>query len=172
MKVSLNTTDFVIVNDTVAFNITVTNTGDCVLGNVTVTEIFDANEFEFIRFVGPDWSSDDNIIFKYTKDLEVNGNATFTVYFKALVNGTLVNNVTARSNVTNYTNDTANVTVYSPNMAVQKVTLDNVVFVNNTVRFMIVVTNTGDCDLHNVTVTEIFNSKELEFNDMVDVTGK
>ena len=90
-KVSLNVTDFVIVNDTVAFNITVTNTGDCVLGNVTVAEVFNDGEFEFIRFAGADWSSEDNIIFKYANDLEVNGSATFTIFFKALTNGTLVN---------------------------------------------------------------------------------
>ena len=88
------------------------------------------------------------------------------------MNGTLTNTVNVTSNETD--NKTGNNTtdVYKPNMTVQKVTLDNVVFVNNTVRFMIVVTNTGDCDLHNVTVTEIFNSKELEFKDIVDGSGK
>ncbi|WP_133241925.1 right-handed parallel beta-helix repeat-containing protein, partial [Methanobrevibacter thaueri] len=153
VKVSLNITDFVVVNDTVAFNITVTNTGDCVLGNVTVTEFFKPSEFRFIRFVGADWSSEDNVTFKYLKPLGLNGNATFTVYFQALTNGTLVNNVTAKSNVTNDTNDTANVTVYSPNMTVVKVSLNitDFVVVNDTVAFNITVTNTGDCVLGNVT---------------------
>ena len=82
-KVSLNTTGFVIVNDTVAFNITVTNTGDCVLGDVNVTEAYNRNEFRFIRFVGADWTTTDNITFKYGKDLAVGGNATFTIYFTA-----------------------------------------------------------------------------------------
>ncbi len=164
-KVSLNVTDFVIVNDTVAFNITVTNTGDCVLGKVNVTEVFKADEFEFIRFVGKDWTSTDNKIFVYNNDLAVGANATFTVYFKTLINGTLVNNVTARSNVTNNTNDTANVTVYNPNMTVEKVSLNttDLVLVNDTVAFNITVTNTGDCVLGKVNVTEVFKADEFEF---------
>jgi len=164
-KVSLNITDFVIVNNTVAFNITVFNKGDCTLGNVNVTEAFNADEFEFIRFVGADWKSEDNKTFVYTKDLAVGGNATFTVYFKALTNGTLVNNVTARSNVTNDTNDTANVTVYNPNMTVEKVSLNatDFIIVNDTVAFNITVFNTGDCDLHNVTVSDVFDSDEFTF---------
>ena len=165
-KVSLNVTDFVIVNDTVAFNITVTSTGDCVLGNVNVTEVFNDSEFKYLGFVGADWSvSQDNKTFFYGNDLGVGANATFTVYFKALVNGTLVNNVTARSNVTNDTNDTANVTVYSPNMTVEKVSLNitDFVVVNDTVAFNITVTNTGDCVLGNVNVTEVFDANEFEY---------
>ncbi|WP_330009547.1 right-handed parallel beta-helix repeat-containing protein, partial [Methanobrevibacter sp.] len=166
VKVSLNVTDFVIVNDTVAFNITVTNTGDCTLGKVNVTEQFNADEFKFIKIVGADWTpSDDNMTFFYGNDLVKGGNATFTIYFKALTNGTLVNNVTARSNVTNDTNSSANVTVYNPNMTVEKVSLNitDFVIVNNTVAFNITVTNTGDCTLGKVNVTEQFNADEFEF---------
>ncbi|WP_133241964.1 DUF7507 domain-containing protein, partial [Methanobrevibacter thaueri] len=167
VKVSLNITDFVVVNDTVAFNITVTNTGDCVLGNVTVTEFFKPSEFRFIRFVGADWSSDDNVTFKYLKPLGLNGNATFTVYFQALTNGTLVNNVTAKSNVTNETNSSANVTVANPGLGVVKVSLNvtDFVVVNDTVAFNITVTNKGSSDLHNVTVTESYIPAELTYKD-------
>ncbi|MBE6490484.1 MAG: DUF11 domain-containing protein [Methanobrevibacter sp.] len=163
-KVSLNITDFVIVNNTVAFNITVTNTGDCTLGKVNVTEQFNADEFEFIKIVGADWTpSDDNMTFFYGKDLVKGANATFTIYFKALTNGTLVNNVTARSNVTNDTNDTANVTVHNPDVDVQKLRLNETVYIGNNTYFIIVVTNTGDCDLHNVTIVEKFNTDEFEY---------
>jgi len=57
-------------------------------------------------------------------------------------------------------------------MTVEKVTIDKVVFVNNTVSFVIVVSNTGDCDLHDITVTEDFNTNELRYEDIVDSTGK
>ena len=57
-------------------------------------------------------------------------------------------------------------------MSVVKVTLDNGVFVNNTVRFLIVVTNTGDCNLTDVKVTEIFNQDELRYESIVDSTGR
>ena len=46
--------------------------------------------------------------------------AEFTVYFNVLANGTLVNNVSATSNLTNETNNTNNTTAYKPNMTVQK----------------------------------------------------
>ncbi|MBE6498099.1 MAG: DUF11 domain-containing protein, partial [Methanobrevibacter sp.] len=169
-KVSLNVTDFVIVNDTVAFNITVINTGDCDLGNVTVTEIFDDGELSYIDHSDKAVWVKSGDVFTYQGTLVKGGNATFTVYFKALTNGTLVNNVTARSNVTNDTNDTANVTVYSPNMTVEKVSLNvtDFVIVNDTVAFNITVINTGDCDLGNVTVTEIFDDGELSYIDHSD----
>ena len=153
-KVCLNVSDFVVVNDVVVFNVTVTNVGDCTLGNVNVSEQFDAGEFKFIRFIGENWSTKDNITFVYGNDLVKGGNATFTVYFKALTNGTLVNNVTARSNMTGDVNGTDKVTVYSPNMSVSKLTLNNTVRVDDQVVFTVVVTNTGDCDLGNISVVE------------------
>ena len=155
-KVCLNVSDFVVVNDVVAFNVTVTNVGDCTLGNVNVSEQFDAGEFKFIRFIGGNWSTKDNITFVYGNDLVKGGNATFTVYFKALTNGTLVNNVTARSNMTGDVNGTDKVTVYSPNMSVSKLTLNNTVRVDDQVVFTVVVTNTGDCDLGNISVAWSF----------------
>ena len=153
-KVCLNVSDFVVVNDVVVFNVTVTNVGDCTLGNVNVSEQFDAGEFKFIRFIGENWSTKDNITFVYGNDLVKGGNATFTVYFKALTNGTLVNNVTARSNMAGDVNGTDKVTVYSPNMSVSKLTLNNTVRVDDQVVFTVVVTNTGDCDLGNISVVE------------------
>ena len=117
-KVSLNGTDFVVINDTVAFNITVVNTGDCDLHNVTVTDVYSGSELVYVDH------SDKSVWIKsgdvYTYGTLAKGaNATFTIWFTALTNGTLVNNVTAKSNETNDTNDTANVTVYSPNMTVE-----------------------------------------------------
>lgn len=170
-KVSLNATDFVVVNDTVAFNITVTNTGDCILGNVNVTEVYKDDEFEYITLVGENWTTNDNVVFVYGKDLAVGANATFTVYFKALTNGTLINNVTARSNVTNDTNSTNNVTVYRPNMTVEKISNNKTVRVGEMTSFTIVVKNTGDCNLTGVYVID--NGAEgLKYDHTVDESGK
>ncbi|WP_295589125.1 hypothetical protein [uncultured Methanobrevibacter sp.] len=91
----------------------------------------------------------------FTGNLTVGESANFTVVFTALVNGTLVNQVNASSNETDNKTGNNTTTVYKPNMTVEKVTLDNGVFVNNTVRFVIVVTNTGDCNLSDVKVTEV-----------------
>ncbi|WP_405267932.1 right-handed parallel beta-helix repeat-containing protein, partial [Methanobrevibacter sp.] len=165
-KVSLNGTDFVIVNDTVAFNITVFNTGGCDLHNVNVTDVFSAGDFTFVGYSeDKGWTRvGESFVFTYGT-LAKGENTTFTVWFMTLTNGTLPNNVTARSNETNDTNDTANVTVYSPNMTVEKVSLNGTDFiiVNDTVAFNITVNNTGDCNLYNVTVDELFNSTELEY---------
>ncbi len=99
-------------------------------------------------------SSSDNVVFVYNNDLAVGANATFTVYFKALTNGTLINNVTAKSNVTNETNSTNNVTVYTPNMTVEKITVNRTVIIGENVIFTIIVNNTGECNLTGVFVEE------------------
>ena len=163
-KVSLNASDIVYVNNTVAFNITVRNTGDCNLTNVTVVEGYKTSEFAYLNHSNKDVWNKSGDVFTYQGTLLKGENLTFTVWFKALTNGTLVNNVTAKSNKTNETNSSANVTVYLPNMTVVKVSLNTShVNVNETVAFNITVTNTGDCDLTNVVVTEFFNSTELEY---------
>ena len=167
-KVSLNVTDLVIVNNVVAFNITVTNTGDCVLGNVNVTEQFKSNEFEFIKFEGANWSSTDNVTFVYGLNLSEGANATFTIWLKALTNGTLVNNVSARSNLTNETNSTANVTVYiNPDMSVEKISLNKTVELGDLVSFVIIVKNTGDCNLTGVYVIDEYYTQGLVLDHMV-----
>ena len=77
-----------------------------------------------------------------------------------------MNNVTAKSNETNETNDTDDVRVYNPNMTVEKLTYEEVVYVGDIAIFTIFVKNTGDCELHNVTVTETWFSSGLEYNDV------
>ncbi|WP_458404733.1 right-handed parallel beta-helix repeat-containing protein [Methanobrevibacter sp.] len=152
-KVSLNSTDFLVVGDTVYFNVTVRNTGDCDLHNVTVDDVFNGTELTYLNFTGAGWTKTGDYSF-YLGDLAKGANSTFEIWFTANVNGTLVNNVTAKSNETNETNDTEEVPVHNPNMTVQKVTLDKEVYVGNTTRFTIVVENTGDCVLDNVYVVD------------------
>ncbi len=162
-KIALNNT--VYVGNETFFTIVVRNVGDCDLSNVTVTEIFNSSEFESLRLVVANGWSMDGMVFTYGDVLANGSSANFTVGLTTKVNGTLVNNVTAKSNVTDPVNGTANVTVYQPNMTVVKVSLNvtDFVIVNDTVAFNITVTNTGDCDLGNVTVTEIFDDGELTY---------
>ena len=170
-KVTLD--DGVFVNNTVRFVIVVTNTGDCNLTDVKVTEIFNSEELKYESIVDSTgrWSKSGDFVFDYDGNLTVGESANFTVVFTALVNGTLVNQVNVSSNGTNKTGNNTT-TVYKPDMDVVKVTLDDGVFVNNTVRFVIVVTNTGDCNLTDVKVTEIFNQDELRYESIVDSTGR
>ncbi|MBR6993452.1 MAG: DUF11 domain-containing protein, partial [Methanobrevibacter sp.] len=164
----------VFVNNTVRFVIVVTNTGDCNLSDVKVTEDFNPAELKYESIVDSTgkWSKSSDYVFVYDGNLTVGESANFTIVFTALVNGTLENQVNASSNETDNKTGNNTTTVYKPNMTVEKVTLDNGVFVNNTVRFVIVVTNTGDCNLTDVKVTEDFDSAELRYESIVDSTGK
>ncbi|AMD18401.1 hypothetical protein TL18_10510 [Methanobrevibacter sp. YE315] len=153
VKVSLNTTN-VNVNETVAFNITVTNTGDCNLTNVTVTELFNSTELKYLKATGEGWTNSSNV-FTYGPTLVNGTNATFTIWFKVLTNGTLVNNVTAKSNRTNETNDTANVTV-DPicDLVINKTVNASVINLNESVSWTINVTNLGPSVAKDVVVTD------------------
>ena len=53
-------------------------------------------------------------------------------------------------------------------MTVQKITIDQVVYVGNTTSFRIVVTNTGDCNLSDVVVTDVDFSAGLVYADKYD----
>ena len=151
-KVTLNKT--VIIGDSVYFMVVVTNNGDCALGNVTVSEIYNSTELNSITLVdNKNWTQKGNV-FTYNGVLAPGKSANFTVWFKTLVNGTVVNTVNASSNVTGNKSANNNTTVFKPNMSVQKITVNKTVRVGEKVIFTIVVTNTGDCDLGNITVVE------------------
>ena len=154
-KVALNKSAYV--GDVIAFDIVVRNTGDCDLGDVTVSEIYNSDELSFIGYSDDAlWIRSGNV-FVYQGVLGVGEDSVFTVWFKALTNGTLVNNVTARSNVTDETPGNNTTTVYNPDMKVEKISLNKTVYVGSETSFTIVVTNTGDCDLSDIKVVEKFD---------------
>ena len=154
-KVALNKSAYV--GDVIAFDIVVRNTGDCDLGDVTVSEIYNSDELSFIGYSDDAlWIRSGNV-FVYQGVLGVGEDSVFTVWFKALTNGTLVNNVTAKSNVTDETPGNNTTTVYNPDMKVEKISLNKTVYVGSETSFTIVVTNTGDCDLSDIKVVEKFD---------------
>ena len=286
-KIYLNTTDFIKVNDTVAFNITVNNTGDKPLVNITLHEIYNSDELEYIchsdnttwiknnntftYYQDPDVGDIivydiylentgecnlENIVFsnvynpnqlefvkcanadlikdgetflyidelraKKTKTLSlffkilekdldldemtptivnyklsednywnpiipglsierqyqgrfpainVGETKTFTIWFKTLTNGTLVNNISLYSIGLKEELVASNKTkVYQPDMTVEKIALNKTVYVGNQTVFTIVVCNTGDCDLGDVTVVER-SYDGLVFDSYVDSIG-
>ena len=109
---------------------------------------------------------------KLDGDLNVGQSADFVVYFNVTATGLLVNNVSATSNLTNETNSSNNTTAYKPNMTVQKITIDKIVFVGNTTSFKIVVTNTGDCNLSDVVVTDVDYSQGLVYAGKYDNSSR
>ena len=77
--------------------------------------------------------------------------------------GNFTNVVVASSNVTENKTANNNTTVLQPDMKVEKIALNKSAYVGDVIAFDIVVRNTGDCDLGDVTVSEIYNSDELSF---------
>ena len=147
----------VFVGNNTSFIIVVTNTGDCNLTGVYVVD--DDYDHNGLQYVGYENSTDYKWNYTggkwfYDGVLEPGDSANFTVNFTVIGTGVLVNNVTAGSNESNETNGTNNTTAYAPNMTVQKVTIDQEVYVGNTTRFTIVVENTGDCELDKVYVVD------------------
>jgi len=108
-----------------------------------------------------------NYIWTLNKALNVDEVATLIVNFNTVKVGNFTNIVTVSSNETG--NKVANNTtiVYNqttpdpqsnrtkePNISIQKIALDKVVIIGNQAIFEIIVTNTGNVVLHDVTVTE------------------
>ena len=159
MTVQKITIDQVVyVGNTTSFRIVVTNTGDCNLSDVVVTDVDYSEGLVYADKYdngSRSWNYLGNGKWALVGDLGVGESADFTVYFNVLANGTLVNNVTAVSNLTNETNNTNNTTAYLPNMTVQKIAIDEIVYIGNTTSFKVVVTNTGDCNLSDVVVTDV-----------------
>ena len=67
-------------------------------------------------------------------------------------------------------NATNKTTAYKPNMTVEKIALNKTVYLGNQTSFTIVVRNTGDCDLGNVTVVEK-SYTGLVFDSYINGTG-
>ena len=85
--------------------------------------------------------------------------------------GNMTNNVT--TGLGNYTldNDTVNFTVYAPYMSVEKISNNKTVKVGEMTSFVIVVKNTGDCNLTGVYVIDK-GAEGLEYDHTVDESGK
>ena len=114
----------VYVGNETSFIVVVTNTGDCVLGNVYVVDN-DFSEgliYKDYRNSTDEWIYDGNGNWTLVGSLGIGESANFTVFFTVNATGLLINNVTAGSNLTNETNGTNNTTAYSPSMTVQKIT--------------------------------------------------
>ena len=164
----------VISNDT-AYDYTITNTHNPIITAVNITKVWrDTEEKEktstpgieiilyadgvpvanITLFPGNDWKSTFDDLLVYHDGKVIN----YTI-------GVIENNHT-----TNITVGDGNFTILSeptPNMTVEKITLNTTVKVGEQVYFVIVVENTGDCDLTGVYVIEDKYSEGLVFDHMV-----
>ncbi|WP_171776175.1 Cna B-type domain-containing protein [Methanobrevibacter ruminantium] len=165
--------DTVYVGDTAIFTIFVKNTGDCSLSDVVICEYWFSEGLEYNGVWVPNgdrkWDYDDETrTWTLIGDLAPEGFASFVVYFNVTKNGTLYNNISAKSNLTNETNATNSTRAYLPNMTVMKVANDEIVYLGNTTSFTIVVSNTGDCNLSEVVVTDTDYSTGLKYKNYIN----
>ena len=160
-KLSLNNT--VRVDDKVIFTIVVTNTGNCDLANITVVENIPEG-LAYNTFDGDNWTKSDNgYVFNYALVLAPGDSISFNITFDAREGGHWTNVVDAKSNMTQ-DKEAYNVTfVEGPGMEVFKLTLNKTVYIGNDTYFVIVITNTGNCALHDIRITELFNVDELSY---------
>ena len=146
------------VDDLVVFTVVVTNTGDCDLGNISVVEQI-PDGLAYKTFDGAGWSKVDDYVFNYVGALAPGLSASFNITFVAREGGNWTNVVVAKSNLTE--NKSAdNVTFVEGPF---KWALNQTVYLGNETYFMVIVKNTGNCDLHGVNVTEMYNSSELRY---------
>lgn len=145
------------------FLIKITNTGECELTNINVTEM-NSDGLAYHSYVeSPDWifiGSMDHPKWQYKGILPVGESAEIMVIYNALKAGNFTNIVAIDNNQTSGSgkNDTV---IHEPKLKVEKITLTTLVPVGDLTSFVIRVTNIGDCDLEGVYV------KELKFDGLV-----
>ena len=169
-KISIN--KMVNVGDDVIFEIVVRNTGKVDLNNVLV------DEYQFDGLVYLDWF-DDMGMWRDNHDLSwsLNGvllpkeESGFFVVFRAINVGNFTNVIVAGSDETPNKRANDTVEVVSPGLTLQKITINNTVTVGDNVIFEIVVENSGDVTLNNVTVKEI-DFEGLEYVTWFDHTDQ
>ena len=154
VKLALNETVFV--GENVTFVIVVTNTGDCNLTDIAVYEDYKVTEYELVKFIDDThkWTNSSNV-FTYNGNLTPGSSAYFTLVFKTLVNGTLINMVNATSNQTDNKTANNNTTVKEIcDLVVIKEVNATSIFVNETVEWTITVKNNGPNTAVNVIVND------------------
>ena len=158
-KLSLNQT--VDMGEEVIFTIVVTNNGNVDLNNITLNENYPSG-LKFVSFNGDNWTTEDNITFKYDGLLAVGDSIELNITFNTTEQGKLTNIVSVTSNETKeiFANNTTFVKTYK--LEVEKLLLNKTVTIGDIIVYTIVVSNTGSAELHNVTVAENYPAA-LEF---------
>ncbi|AMD18402.1 hypothetical protein TL18_00005 [Methanobrevibacter sp. YE315] len=191
-KLTVNET--VYVGDNAEFIVVVTNpfnstSGDFTnvtnLTDVTIYEIFKTSELEYVGHSNSSWiiestdtfvdSKGDNytcIVLKYEDGIiHVNESVNFTITFKTLATGVLINTVNLTTKETKERILVASNKTYAYKL-LDKLTVNETVYLGEYSDFVVVVKNTfnntdgnytNDTILHDITINEIFRTSELEY---------
>ena len=170
-------TPVVVKGEEAKFNITVSNNGE---NNITGVFINDSDfDPELIYSSFESDSEDYNWIYNESskiwilnKTLEPGESASIIISFKTTESGEFRNNVSSGLGNYTFSNSTNTTKVISPNMTIEKISNNQSVEVGEKVSFTIVVTNTGDCNLTGVYITDNEYSDGLEYEGFVEISGK
>ena len=152
-KETLNKT--IIINNTVEFKITLTNTGNESIKNAFIQDNDYSNGliYQGWKPITGNWTYN-NMKWILNNPLKAGESVSIIITFKALKNGTLINNATSGFDNITLSNSTNTTLIKDPHIKVIKLTNNPIVIVGNLVSFTIKVINTGDCNLNNVFVEE------------------
>lgn len=145
----------VLIGSPVEFRITLTNNGYDIINFPYIIDEDYSSGLDFIgwRIENGNWTKENN---KYILNEQLNPNESrsLILIFNTTKNGTLVNNVSSGYNNINISNSSNKTIVFNPNMTIQKISNNKIVTIGETVRFTIILTNTGDCNLTGVYIKD------------------
>lgn len=159
----------VLIGSPVEFRITLTNNGYDIINFPYIIDEDYSSGLDFIgwRIENGNWTKENN---KYILNEQLNPNESrsLILIFNTTKNGTLVNNVSSGYNNINISNSSNKTIVFNPNMTIQKISNNKIVTIGETVRFTIILTNTGDCNLTGVYIKDNEYSNGLVYLSYID----
>ena len=168
-KTALN--KVVVIGNQAVFEIIVTNTGEVVLHDVTVSEdSFNGLVYDSWYDNTGLWTKNRDLTWTMNSPLFLGETASFYVVFNTTKTGEFTNIVSVDSKETDKKSAKDTVEVIKPDFAVEKIAVNKTVFVGEQVMFEILVQNVGQMDLNNVVVREdSFNG--LIYDSFIDYNG-
>ena len=147
-QLSLNKTandKFVYAGDKTSFTITITNTGDTVITDITVDELI-PDGLIYDSFIGSNWTNE-GTKFLFNGSLGVGDSIELIIVVNTTKSGTFESVSTVNSDKIYHLVAGADVIVYTPNITVREISNNPLAGVGERVSFTVVVTNVGDCEL-------------------------
>ena len=146
--------DIVYSGNQTSFTITVTNNGDDNLTGIFIEENIPGGLI-YDHFIGANWTNNGNK-FSYNGSLAVGKSVKLVIFVNTTRSGNFTNVITAGSHETKNISTNATLRVYTPSLKVREISNNPTAVVGQMVSFTVVVTNTGDCNLSDIYVSNKF----------------
>ena len=155
----------------ITFEIVVHNTGNTNLKNVKISEILPEGLVydHFVDYLNL-WTYNNDLSWSATRAILPGEYAGFFVTFNTTKAGKSVNNVNVSADNTNSTGANTSFEILNPDFTIEKILVEDNIVNGAQATFEIVIHNTGNAPLTNVTVKE-YDFKGLIYNNFVDNFG-